>query len=486
MEKYLLGLDVGTTGTKAILFTVSGAVIAQAYRGYPTQMPQVDFREQNPEDWWQAVCQTTKEVCAGKEADVAALSLSTQGGTMVAVDSTMAPLRPAIVWNDTRAEKECREFVEQVGNADLMYQKTGWELHASAPSANARWLRKHQPQVFEKLSMYLSVPDYICYKMTGKTAVDISNVGINRFADIRKGEYDQALLQFSGLRESQLAKIVPSGTLLGYLTETAAEELGLTTRTAVVSGAHDQYAVALGAGAFHTGDILIGSGTCWVVTGIGDKPAFETGLAQSVAAVPGKWGSLCSLPSGGICLEWLRKNISAEHSYDEINRGVAQRKAAEKGLFFYPFSGFAQDKQFTRGSFLGLDLSHDAFHLARAVMEGVVFQIVGILEKFPPEFKPKEIILSGGASKSPVWSQILADVANLPVKIPETADLGCVGAAILAGVGSGIYPTAESGYQSLAVKSKVVMPDQSQVAIYAPLKKQYAENAVKLTQIYKL
>jgi len=487
MDKYLLGLDVGTTGTKAILFSVSGEVIAQSYRSYPTQMPQVEFREQNPEDWWSAVCQTTKEVCAGKEDAVIALSLSTQGGTMVAVDKEMKPLRPAIVWNDVRAKEECQEFLEQVGPADTMYQKTGWELHPSASCANVRWIRKHQPELFEKLVMYLSVPDYICYKMTGKTAIDVSNVGINRFADICKGEYDPRLLAFSGLKAEQLAEIVPSGTFLGWLTETAAKEMGLTTNTAVVSGAHDQYAVALGAGAFHTGDMLVGSGTCWVVTGISDKPAFETGLAQSVAAVPGRWGCLCSLPSGGICLEWLRKNFGNDISYDRINKEAATRKAAEEGLFFYPFSGFAEnDKQFTRGSFLGLDLSHDTFHLTRAVMEGVVFQIVGILEKFPAEFQPKELILSGGASKSPVWSQILADIADLPVRIPETADLGCVGAAILAGVGSGIFTSAEAGYESLAVKSRLVMPDPDRVAKYAPLKKQYAENAVKLTQIYKL
>lgn len=487
MDKYLLGLDVGTTGTKAILFSVSGEVVAQAYQGYPTQMPQVEFREQSPEDWWQAVCQVTKAVCAGKEEKVAALSLSTQGGTMVAVDKEMKPLRPAIVWNDVRAEEECREFLEQVGPANLMYRKTGWELHPSASSANVRWIRKHQPEIFEKLAMYLSVPDYIAMKMTGRPAVDISNVGINRFADIQKAEYDAALLAFSGLHAQQLAEIVPSGTFLGRLTEKAAKEMGLTTNTAVVSGAHDQYAVALGAGAYNAGDILIGSGTCWVVTGIGDQPAFETGLAQSVAAVPGQWGSLCSLPSGGICLEWLRKNFGNDIPYEQINKETAVRKAAEEGLFFYPFSGFAEnDKQFTRGSFLGLDLSHDTFHLTRAVMEGVVFQIVGILEKFPAEFQPKELILSGGASKSPVWSQILADIADLPVRIPETADLGCVGAAILAGVGSGIYTSAEAGYESLAVKSKLVMPNPEQVAKYAPLKKQYAENAVKLTQIYKL
>ena len=483
--KYLLGLDVGTTGTKAILFSTEGEVIAQAYRGYPTQMPQVKFCEQDPEDWYQAVCQTTKEVCAGKEDKVVALSLSTQGGTMVAVDEAMQPLRPAIVWNDARAEEECKEYLEQVGSGDTMYQKAGWDLHPSASSAGVRWIKKHQPEIFEKLAMYLSVPDYICYKMTGKTCVDISNVGINRFADIRKGEYDPELLAFSGLKEKQLAQIVPSGKKIGYLTEKAALELGLTVRTAVISGAHDQYAVALGAGASDPGDILIGSGTCWVVTYIGDKPAFETGFAQSVAASPNRWGSLRSLPTGGICLEWLR-NISAQMPYDQINQGVAGCKAAEEGLYFYPFSGYAGKKQFARGSFIGLDLSHNTFHMARAVMEGVAFQIAEMLEAFPVKPGQDGLILAGGASKSAVWSQIVADITGLPVQIPNTADLACVGAAIMAGVGSGVFATMEEGYRALAVKNQVITPNPQQAAIYARLCKTYAQTAQHLTKLYNL
>lgn len=171
-----------------------------------------------------------------------------------------------------------------------MYEKTGWNLSGGLLALGIRWMRDHEPENFQKTAWFLSVPDYISAKMTGIPAVDLSDAGINQLTDIRKGAYDEELLRFAGIREEKLPQIVHSGEVIGTLTEAAAAELGLTTEVVLVAGAHDQYAVALGAGAVKTGDILIGSGTCWVVTAIGDKPDFDSGLSQSVAAVPGKWG----------------------------------------------------------------------------------------------------------------------------------------------------------------------------------------------------
>ena len=172
--------------------------------------------------------------------------------------------------------------------------------------------------------------------------------------------------------------------------------------------------------------------------------------------------------------------------YDQINQGVAACKAAEEGLFFYPFSGYAGKKQFARGSFVGLDLSHDTFHMARAVMEDVAFQIADMLDDFPVKPGKDGLILAGGASKSPVWSQIVADITELPVQIPATADLACVGAAIMAGVGSGVFATMEEGYRALAVKNQVITPNPQQAAIYARLCKTYAQTAQHLTKLYNL
>ena len=317
--------------------------------------------------------------------------------------------------------------------------------------------------------MFLSVPDYVSVKMTGIAAVDPSDAGINQFSDISRGSYDAKLLAFAGIREEQLPKIVPSGTAIGHLTEQAAAELGLSTDAVLVAGAHDQYAVAVGAGATEDGDILIGSGTCWVVTAISNASSFDTGLSQSVSAVPGKWGSLQSLSSGGVCLDWLRNNVGDKEKlpYDAINTEVAARKAAEEGLYFFPFSGKSGDQsRFTKASFVGLDLSHDRFHMARAVMEGVAFQTRWMMESFRAKPGEAGIILAGGASKSPVWTQMTADIFGLPVRVTAAADLACVGAAVLAGVGCGMFATVQEGCKRLAMQEHTFQPDPAQAEVY--------------------
>ena len=494
MKQYLLGIDVGTTGTKTLLFSADGELLGHAYRGYDMYNPQVGYSEQNAEDWWNAVCETVREVCAdpaiGKS--VAAISLSLQGGTMVAVDKDMKPVRPAMVWNDARGAQQKESYLQEVGEAESMYQKTGWRLGNGLLAIEIRWMKENEPELFEKTAMFLSVPDYVSMKMTGIPAVDMSDAGINQLADIRTGGYDPEILKFAGITEAQLPKIVRSGEVIGKLTEEAAQAMGLSTDCVLVAGAHDQYAVALGAGAVNAGDILIGSGTCWVVTAIGDEPAFETGLAQSVAAVPGKWGSLLSLSSGGVCLEWWRKNLTVDADgslvpFDVINEEVAKRKAAEDGLFFYPFSGnAAADRKFTKASFIGLDLSHDRFDIARAIMEGVAFQATWMMESFKTKPSKEGLKLAGGASKSALWCQMVADITNLPVRIPEVADLACVGAAIMAGTGCGIYPNVEEGYKCLAVRERVIQPDPERAAVYAKLYEEYKRCGGLLGDVYGL
>ena len=483
----MLGIDVGTTGTKAILFSEHGKIVGQAYCAYPTHTPKVFWCEQNPQDWWNAVCVTVKEICDAPNirSKVVALSLSTQGGTMVGLDACGNAVRPAIVWSDKRCDRELEIFRNTYPQIDV-YRTCGWNASASMPLLHCHWMQHNDAESFRKIALFLSVPDYLAWKMTGIPVVDISNAGICRFVDIQKGEYDDALLQCAGLNRVQMAEVVPSGKPIGTLTEQAALELGLSTDVLVVSGAHDQYAVALGAGACKAGDILIGSGTSWVVTSMSDAPDFGSGLAQSVSAVPGLWGSLRSLSSGGACLEWWRKNLTADANGDVlpfavINEEVSRRKAAEEGLFFYPFSGqHAPNHSFRKASFVGMDMSHDRFHLARAIMEGVAFQIVWMMESFRTKPSQEGIILAGGASRSAVWCQMVANIANLPVRVPKTADLACVGAAILAGVGSGAYAGTAEGIHHLAVHYDVVYPDPDQTATYHELYLQYKHTANRL------
>lgn len=492
--KYLLGIDVGTSGAKTLLFSESGDVLAHAYRAYPMYTPELGFSEQNAEDWWQAVTETIREVCVEPEISkrVVAVSLSTQGGTMVALDEKNRQVRPAMVWNDRRCTLEREAYLNEIGPALTLYEKSGWKLGTGLNLLQIRWMRDNEPENFAKTAMFLSVPDYISLMMTGIAAVDLSNVGINQLADIRKAAYDEELLRFAGITEDKLARIVRSGEVIASLTPKAAEETGLTSDCVLVAGAHDQYAVALGAGAYKAGDILIGSGTSWVCTAISDEADFESGLSQSVAAVPGKWGSLWSLSSGGVCLEWWRRNLAVGTdgkplSFELIDQEVEKRKAAEEGLYFYPFSGRSSlSKDFEKASLIGMDLKHDRFHVARAIMEGVSFQIIWMMEAFKVEPSKEGLKLAGGASKSRLWSQMVADISNLPVRVPEVADLACVGAAILAGVGSGVYRNAEEGYQRLAVQERVLRPWPEAVSSYSKLFEEYKRCAGLLSEVYGL
>ena len=494
MASYLLGIDVGTTGTKTILFREDGKLMGHAYRSYPTANPGVGRSEQDPEDWWRAVVDTVREVLSKNSVaqEVCGISLSLQGGTMVAVDENYVPLRPAMVWSDNRCQDEKVLFEQEVGSSEDLYRKTGWNLGNGLNLLQIRWMREHEPEVFARTAMFLSVPDYISYKLTGIPAVDLSDAGINQLANIVSGDYDEALLQCAGIKADQLPRIGRSGEKIGCLTQAAAAELGLSTQVTLAAGAHDQYAVALGAGACKAGDILVGTGTCWAITCISDAPNFESGLSQSVAAVPDMWGSLWSLSSGGACLEWLRKNMFADSdgsliSYDQINRLVQQRRAAEDGLFFYPFSGRASlEKGFQKGTFLGLDPSHDRFHMIRAVMEGVVFQTVWMLEAFNTRPADTGLILTGGATNSQVWCQLVADIAGVPVRLPEVADMACVGAAVLAGVGCGLYRDATEGCEKLRFGERIVYPDLERNELFTGLMAEYKEKARLLGDVYRL
>ena len=420
-----------------------------------------------------------------------AISLSTQGGTLVPVDEKGEPVRPAFVWNDYRFTHQREQYLQEVGPAETLYRTCGWKLGKGLPLLAIRYMRDCEPELFAKCHKFLSVPSYVALKMTGNAKVDISNAGIEQLTDIRAFRYDKKLLDFAGVQESQLAQVVPSGTVIGKLTREAAEAMGISEEACLVAGAHDQYAVSLGAGAVSAGDILIGSGTCWVVTASGSEEDFASGLAQSIAAVPGLWGTLRSMSSGGVCLEWLRNNILAGEDgqvldYPTINARAAQFRAAEDGLFFYPFKGIYGEDSFSKGAFVGMDLSHNRFHLARAIMEGVVFQILWIMESFKTKPSPEGLKLAGGASKSDLWPQILAEVSGFPVRIPKVADLACVGAAILAGVGAGLYPSCEAGYRAFAIAETVVQPRAEMTAIYQELFEKYKKQAAVLGPSYQL
>ena len=489
MGNFLLGIDVGTTNTKSVLITENGDLIAASSCSYEISAPEVSMQEQDAEELWNAVVTTVRDVAAQvRKEEIKAISLSVQGGTLIVTDEAFRPIAPAIVWSDTRAEKEAADFAKAFGTPYL-YETTGWQLENSLVAMQILWLRRNRREIFDQAAYFLSVPDFIAARLTGVPVLDPADAGINQLYDIRKGAYDPAILSFLGIGEEKLGKVLPTGEAVGTLLKETAEVLGLSENTVFINGVHDQYAVAVGAGCTGSGDVLIGTGTAWVVAAMSPEWDFAHGFSESHSAVPGVKGSILSLSSGGVSLEWLRKNIlktETVRSYDELNRIAEESGPGAGGVFFYPYFTGAYGSNGNReikAAFLGLDLSHRDGDLVRAVMEGVVYEIARMLEAIRSEFPIRSIRMTGGATKSPIWPQILADVTGIPVAVPGIADLAPVGAAIIAGVGSRAFSNYETGFQKLHYPTELLLPDKARQQKYREFYIRYREGAAALRTI---
>ena len=492
-EETLLGIDVGTTGTKALLFAADGRVLASASKSYPLITPGVGLCEQNAEDWWDALVSCVRRVCADPALarSVRGISLSTQGGTVVPTDADFRPLANAIVWSDARCAADVPAFEAALGK-DYVYRTCGWKLGRGLPAMELYRMRAEHPDLFEKAAYFLTVPGFVIARLTGRPASDISNAGIDQLTDIRRGVYDPAILELVGVPEAKLAPLVPSCGPVGTLTAGAAETLGLPRDVVVASGAHDQYAVALGAGICEAGDAVIGTGTAWVVTALRDEPDFESGFAQSLSATAGKWGSMLSISTGGVCLDWFRRQIAGlpeqPLDYRTLDALALERDVpGTDGLRFYPWFGGAgqpEPDNCSRGTFTGLDLSHDRGHLARAVMEGVACQTVWALRTMEKRLPMRRLFLAGGASKSPLWTRMIAEIAGRPIRVSVTADLACAGAAMMAGVGCGLFPDTVQAARAMEQPGRAEEPDAARAAAYRDVFEDYVSGARALHEYY--
>ena len=491
-KRYLLGIDVGTTATKTLLLNEQGAVVDSASQSYELITPEIGRCEQNAVDWWNAVVYTVRKVLEeGRSECVQAISLSTQGGTIVPTDAEFNPLANAIVWSDARCAGDKKIFDEALGK-DYIYNTCGWRHSRGLPAMQLYRMKRENPGIFASATYFLSVPDYISAKLTGIPAIDISNAGINELTDIKNRVYDKKILDFIGVREEQLPKLVVSGTPIGKLTKAAAEVLGLNENVILCAGAHDQYAVAQGAGICEAGDAIIGTGTAWVVTALQNEPDFESGYPQSLSATEGKWGTVLSITTGGVCLEWFRKNVvgTEDHplDFDTINRLAAECDTpGVGGLRFFPYftgAGNPVADPNCKGTFLGIDLSHGKAHIIRAIMEGVACQIVWAMQVLSERHPIERLMIAGGATKSPVWLQIIAEIAGRELYVSDVADLACVGAGMLAGVGCGMFADNQEAAKAMRPEQHIVKPDPQHAEAYKKVFEDYCRGAKALRSLY--
>ncbi|MBN2323572.1 MAG: hypothetical protein JXQ30_07555 [Spirochaetes bacterium] len=471
---HLLGIDVGTTGTKSALFTEDGRFVDIEYRAYPISYPEKGWAEQDPEDWWNALCGTVRAVVKRNDAaeTVRSLSLSTQGGCLVLLDGRFSPVYSAVSWMDRRAGETSKMLLREIGMNEL-YKTCGWPVADSLPFPTICWFKQKRPGIFKKARYFASTIDYLNYLLTGRFAIDYTNLALTGFLDLGKRGFSERTVEIAGITKDNLPEIVPSGTVVGGLTAKAAKKLGLPANVPVVSGAHDRYCESIGAGAINAGDCVLGAGTSWVLLAAASRLCFhkarpdEKGFLRSIFPglhpIEGLYGLMTVIPHGGNSLKWFRDVLRPESSFELLNGEASGIRAGSDGLMFFPISSSKSGK----GAFLHIDGIHTRAHFTRAVYEGVAFMNRVQLDLFRQAGSTvRKLTMIGGGTKSSLWPGIVADVGDIPVEVPEKKEAACAGAWVLAAFGCGLCRTIREGSGLVGGEKTLIEPVKANAEIY--------------------
>jgi len=456
----LLGLDVGTTAVKALLVDEAGRPAAQATVEYPISHPRPGWSEQDSQDWWDSLVRATRQVLADAEpAHVTAMAISTQGDTMVPVDSAGRGLAPARTWMDTRGAELIVALEGAIGRDDW-YDIAGASLGPYAAAITVAWLRENLPDVYEETARFALVQDFILQRLTGSPLLDYPNASRTLLFDTRSRDWSAALTDCVGVSQERLSPVGPSGAPAGELTRAAAEALGLPQGTTVALGGHDQTCAAIGAGVVRPGTMLLSCGTAWVQLASVDAPLLDAGLRRVQTychAAPDRW-ALLTAHAGGNILAWLRDTLyeGEDTVYDEITAEAAQAACGQVApIIVLPhfYGGGSPDwLRAARGAILGLRLDCTRPDIALGVLQGVAIEVLRhFLALRDMGAATDEIRMIGGGAKSAVWAQMIADATGARVVRPRVREAASFGAAILAGVAAGVFPCVEDVVDNLTV-----------------------------------
>ena len=312
MSEYICGIDIGTTNIKGALYSLRGNMIASHSVAYESYTPREGFHEQEPRDWVQSVIEVLENIMSRTSGKgLKAISLSTQGGTIVPVDSSYNPLTRALTWLDRRGEEVLRERKDlQEKNIDV-YNKTGWRLDSGMSFLAIEWLKKNRSDIFRNTHKILYVNDYVLKKLSGNNIQDPSNASITLFYNVTQGRWDSELLDLAGLDENKFSPVRPSGEVIGILDRKITSKLGIEDEVLLINGGHDQYCSGIGAGIFNEDDILIATGTAWVIFKMLEKPVFDSKRFFSIGrnVIRDKFGLIYTIPTAGASLNWFAKKI---------------------------------------------------------------------------------------------------------------------------------------------------------------------------------
>ena len=471
-----LGIDTGTSGTKAVLIDEAGSLLASSTQEYPLSTPRPQWAEQSPDfDWWPAAIQAIRAVLSesGKTgADIGGVGLTGQMHGSVFLDKSGGVIRPALLWCDARTGDEVNEIYARLGGEKGLFDAIGQPVVASFTAPKILWLRNHEPQNFERLAQVLLPKDYIRYKLTGEYAAEVSDASGTSLLDVRTRQWSATMLSALELSKDLLPGVYESPEVTGTVTSEAAALTGLRAGTPVVGGGGDQAAGAVGSGVVSRGLVSSSLGTSGVVFAHSDTCFLDPALRLTTFchAVPGAWHLMgCMLASGG-SLRWWRDTFDPGAGYDSVTAGAKNAPAGCEGLLFLPYltgERTPYPDPDARGVFFGATLRSDKNWLARAVLEGVGYSFKDAFSLLKEIGVPvTEVRAIGGGAKSPFWLQIMADMSGQAHVVPTIDEGPALGAALLAGVGAGAYGNVAEACAATVKTRPGAAPDPDTAKIY--------------------
>ena len=483
---HLLGIDVGTGGTRAVLLDSRGRVISTSTAEHaPMSSPRIGWAEQSPDDWWRATCQAVKDCLAKSHIaahEIAGIGLTGQMHGLVLLDEKGQVLRPALLWCDQRTEEECQEITRQIG-AERLIELTANPALTGFTLPKIWWVSKHEPEIWTRVRSLMLPKDYIRFRLTGTRAIDVADASGTLMFDVVHRQWSRPMLEISRVDEAWLPKVYESSEISGRVSEEGARLSGLWSGIPVVAGAGDQAAGAVGMGIVKPGAVSVTIGTSGVVFAATSTPVLEPmGRIHTFChAIPNRWHVMGVTQGAGLSLRWFRDQFAAgeDHgrvTYERLTEAAAAAPPGADGLLWAPYLMGERTPHLdpnARGALVGITAQHTRGHVIRAILEGVAFSLRDSLTLFREIGVPiQSIRLSGGGARSPLWQQIQADIYGMPVELIEADEGAAYGAALLAGIGIGTWPSAEVACETVVRVAKRVHPDRR---ITALMDQQYVE-----------
>ncbi len=482
MREAVLGIDIGTSGCKTIAMDREGNILASSLQEYPLYQPKPGWAEQEPEDWWQAAAAAVRAMMPKLDGvQVAGVSFSGQMHGMVALDKDSRVVRRAILWNDQRTQSQCDFITREAGGLPGLLGYTNNMMLTGYTGGKILWMKENEPENYERTRVVVNPKDYIRLRLTGETVTEVSDASGTGLFDVKNRRWAEALIEKIGLRREIFPPCVESTVQTGRVSRQAAEETGLPEGTPVFGGGGDAVISITGMGMAMPGRVGITLGTSGVVAtclpGYAENPG---GCLQLFCNnTPDRWVAFgCTLSAAG-SYQWFRNAFAPGESYAVLDAEAESVPAGSGGLLFLPYLGGERCPLFdsaATGAFLGANSLMKRPHFTRAVLEGVSFSmrhVYDMIVNASPGLAPREIVIAGGGAKGKLWRQIMADVFAMPVHtVYGGAEGGAFGAALVAGMGCGLWPTVEAA-MALAKSESETRPREANLPTYAAQYQKY-------------